>query len=58
MHFFKNNVSVAGSASVFSKKGEEVPPLPPPFYLKTEAEPAPETLFLKKKHLTVDTVQK
>jgi hypothetical protein len=30
---------------------------PPPFYLKTEAEPASET-FLNKKHLTMDTVQK
>jgi hypothetical protein len=31
-----------------SKKGEEGVAPPPPFYLKTEAEPASETLFLKK----------
>jgi hypothetical protein len=32
---------------------------PPPFFhLKTEAEPASETLFLKKKHWTMDIVQK
>jgi hypothetical protein len=47
--FFKDKVSEAGSASV----------LPPPFFsLKTEAEPASETLFLKKKQWMMDKVQK
>jgi hypothetical protein len=47
MFFFKNNVSETGSASVF--RGEGVAPISPPaLYLKTEAEPVSETLFLKK----------
>jgi hypothetical protein len=34
-----------------------VTPFSPVFYLKTEAEPASETLFLKKKHWAMDEVQ-
>jgi hypothetical protein len=49
MFFFKN-VLETGSASVFRyKKGGEGGVTPSPlFYLKTEAEPVSETLFLKK----------
>jgi hypothetical protein len=35
----------------FSKGPHRVGATPPPFYLKTEAEPVSETLFLKKKSL-------
>jgi hypothetical protein len=57
--FFNNNVSENGSASVFRKKGggpQSRCHTFPPFYLKAEAQPVSKTLFLKKKHWTMDKV--